>query len=96
MQCTAYDIHWLTSGENMTYEQRQRGAPRGSGPVQEIETPEGRGYYVPGEGPKYVDRTYEMRPALVLGDKPAPDTEKGKFPWWIVLAAGGAYAVTQL
>lgn len=87
MQCTAYDIQWLTSGEDMTYE---------TGPVEEIETPEGRGYYVPGEGPKYVDRTYVMDPALVLGDESTPDEAKNGFPWWIVLAAGGAYAVTQL
>jgi len=69
----------------------------GSGPVQPIETPEGRGYYVPGEGPKYVTQTYDMEPALVVGDKPEkPENGKNGFPWWLVAAAGGVYAVTQL
>lgn len=94
MQCTAYDIAWLTSssseGTTMNYE-------TGSGPVQPIETPEGRGYYVPREGPKYVTRRYEMGPALVVGDAPERDgNSKQGFPWWLVLAAGGAYAVAQL
>lgn len=60
--------------------------------------PEGTpGYYaIPGEGLIQASESYEMDPALILGDAPEPELKKGGFPWWALALAGiGGYLIFQ-